>query len=251
MKGFEIWAAVDVLNGQCVQLRGGDPGAARFIQDPVGAAQRWAAEGADGLHVVDLDAALGHGHNRSVIERLLKSVRFPVPVPVQVGGGVRDAQTAERWLARGAARVVVGTRGVQDPGWLRGLAERFPRRVVLALDARGDEVVIQGWQRRSGRRLLEVAQAVEELGVELAAFLYTDVDREGSLQGLDPEPLRALCASVRTPVLVAGGLRSAEDAQRARELGASGAVLGTALYAGTVRLPELKAQLQRSRRMRR
>lgn len=230
---MEIWAAVDVLDGRCVQLRGGDPETARFAQDPLKAARHWMEEGADGLHLIDLNAALGAGSNRETLAAILRAV----DIPVQVGGGVRDERAIERWLTLGAERVIVGTRGVRDRQWLRAAAAEFPEQIVLALDARGDEVVTSGWAQGSGRHALELAREVDEFG--LAALLFTNVDIEGSLTGLDPKPIEALCAGVQTPVLVSGGVKDAEDVRLAWELGASGVVLGTALYAGTVRLAEL------------
>ncbi|MBI1742072.1 1-(5-phosphoribosyl)-5-[(5-phosphoribosylamino)methylideneamino]imidazole-4-carboxamide isomerase [Candidatus Acetothermia bacterium] len=229
-----IWAAVDILEGRCVQLRGGDPQTARYLQDPVEAMQRWADEGADGLHLIDLDAALGKGENRSVLKKMIRTVR----VPVQVGGGVRDTETVDRWLSFGAERVIVGTKGVREPDWLREITMRFPKKIVLAVDARGDEVTIAGWTQRSGKKLLDVARSVDDFG--LAALLYTNVGVEGLLQGIDPKPIRQLCESVRTPVLISGGLRHADDVRLAYQLGAAGVVLGTALYAGTVHLAELR-----------
>ena len=231
-----IWAAVDLLGGRCVQLLGGDPTTARFAQDPVEAARRFAAEGADGLHLVDLDAALGQGDNRRVLPEIIRAVE----IPVQIGGGVRDERAIARWLDTGAVRVIVGTRGVEDPEWLRAMAARFPQRIVLALDARGEEIVTSGWRRGSGLQVLELARRVDPLG--LAALLYTNVKIEGSLRGLDPQPIADLCRAVRTPVLVAGGLRTVEDVHRAYRLGAAGVVLGTALYAGTVSLKDLKTK---------
>ncbi len=231
-----IWAAVDLLGGRCVQLLGGDPATARFTQDPVEAAQRFAAEGADGLHLIDLDAALGRGDNRRILREIIRAVE----ITVQIGGGIRDERAVTRWLDAGAERVIVGTRGVEDPEWLRAMAARFPRRIVLALDARGEEIVTAGWRRGSGLRTLELARRVDPLG--LAALLYTNVEIEGTLRGLDPQPIAALCRAVRTPVLVAGGLRTAQDVHRAYQLGAAGVVLGTALYAGTIDLKELKTK---------
>ena len=231
-----IWAAVDLLGGRCVQLLGGDPATARFAQDPLEAARRFAAEGADGLHLIDLDAALGQGDNRELLEEIVRAAS----VPVQIGGGVCAVRAIARWLSIGAERVIVGTRGAEDPEWLRAMAARFPQRIVLALDARGEEIVTSGWRRGSGLRALELARQVDPLG--LAALLYTNVKIEGSLRGLDPQPIAALCRAVRTPVLVAGGLRGTQDVYRAYQLGAAGVVLGTALYAGTVHLKELKTK---------
>lgn len=229
-----IWAAVDVLDGRCVQLRGGRPGTARFSQDPLAAARRWQREGADGLHLIDLNAALGTGENRAVLLSILQEV----DLPVQVGGGIRDDRQVEGWLKAGAERVIVGTRGIWDPAWLRHMAGRYPGRIVLAVDARAGEITVAGWRRSSGRSLLEFVRSVDELA--LAALLFTDVDVEGTLEGLQEGVVAELCAAVRTPVLVAGGLRDRRDVRRAYALGAAGVVLGTALYAGTLRLSEVK-----------
>jgi phosphoribosylformimino-5-aminoimidazole carboxamide ribotide isomerase len=231
-----IWAAVDLLDGQCVQLRGGDPKTARYAQDPLSTASRWANEGADGLHLIDLNAALGQGHNRQLLEEILVTI----DLPIQIGGGVREAQEIERWLDAGAQRVIVGTRGVQDIKWLKETVTRFPRQIVLALDARGGEVTVEGWTHGSGRRILDVARAVDDLN--LAALLYTNVGIEGSLQGIDPKPVAELCAAVRTPALVSGGLRDADDVRTAYRLGATGVVLGTAIYAGTIKLADLRCK---------
>ncbi len=250
LAGFEIWAAVDLLDRECVQLRGGDPATARFRQRPEGAAERWLREGADGLHLIDLNAALGAdaSPNTEALERLL-ALCARHEKPAQIGGGLRSVEAVEGWLRRGAARAIVGTRAVREPGWLNALVERFPRRIVLAMDVRGGEVLVEGWRRGSGLAPARLLDALtEEIGAgvgRLAALLYTNVDREGTLQGLDPEPLSALCGRAPVPVLVAGGLRSIDDVLKAKALGARGVVLGTALYAGTLRLPELKEALTR------
>lgn len=229
-----IWAAVDVMDGQCVQLKGGDPTTARFKRDPIEAAHHWLNEGADGLHLVDLDAAMGRGSNDELFRELIMSVNCTV----QIGGGVRDAARIEDWIATGVQRVIVGTRGIRDPEWLTAMAERFPNRLILALDARDGEVTVSGWTEGSGVRAIDVAREVE--GAGLAALLYTNVGIEGSLKGLDPTPIGELCEAVETPVLVSGGVKTAEDVQLAYEIGAAGVVIGTALYAETVRIGELK-----------
>ncbi len=229
-----IWAAIDVMDGQCVQLTGGDPSTARFRRDPIEAAHRWLNEGADGLHLVDLDAAMGRGSNDELLRELIMSVNGTV----QVGGGVRDASAIDDWVGTGVERVIVGTRAIQDADWLAAMAERFPGRLVLALDAREGEVTVSGWTEESGIRATDVARDVDGLG--LAALLYTNVGIEGSLQGLDPAPIEGLCGAVDTPVLVSGGIKTANDVRTAYRLGASGVVVGTALYAETVRIAELR-----------
>ncbi len=232
-EGGKIWAAVDVMGGECVQLKGGDPDTARFNRDARAAARHWAAQGADGLHLIDLDAALERGHNRALLEAIARET----DAPVQIGGGVRDDDALRFWLDTSADRVIVGTRGVADPDWLADAAQRHPDRIVLAVDARGDEVVISGWTRGAGVKLLDLAARVA--GLPLAGLLYTNVGVEGSLHGIDPEPVRALCGAADLPVLVSGGLKDARDVAAAFELGAAGVVLGTALYAGAISLSEL------------
>ena len=229
-----IWAAVDVMDGQCVQLTGGDPTTARFQRDPIEAAHHWLNEGADGLHLVDLDAAMGRGSNDELFRELIMSVNGTV----QIGGGVRDAARIDDWIATGVQRVIVGTRAIRDPEWLQAMAERYPERLVLALDARDGEVTVSGWTEGSGVQAIDVARQVDAAG--LAGFLYTNVGIEGSLQGLDPTPIEELCQAVDTPVLVSGGIKTVEDVKLAYELGAAGVVIGTALYAETVRIGELR-----------
>jgi len=230
-----IWAAVDVMDGQCVQLRRGDPTTARFKRDAIQAARHWESEGAHGLHLVDLDAAMGQGSNVALLRETMQTLQRPV----QVGGGVRDAARIGEWITAGAERVILGTRAIREPDWLAAMAERFPGRLVLALDAHDGEVTTSGWSEGSGVRAIDVARDVDRLG--LAALLYTNVGIEGSLEGLDPTPIHDLCQAVETPVLVSGGITTADDVKTAYRLGASGVVVGTALYAETVRMDELVA----------
>ncbi len=234
-----IWAAVDLMDGQCVQLKGGDPSTARFNQDPVKAAHHWIEQGADGLHLVDLDAALGKGDNISVIENIIDSV----DVPIQVGGGIRDLKAIERWLSLGLHRLIIGTRAIKESEWLEEMALNFPRKIVLAVDARGDEITVSGWTEGSGKNLFELTEAVNHL--PLAGLLYTNVGIEGALSGIDPTPVLKLCTSTSIPVLVSGGIKNAEDVLAAYQLGAKGVVLGTALYAKEIELPKLKALMNK------
>jgi len=234
-----IWAAVDLMDGQCVQLKGGDPSTARFNQDPVQAAQHWIEQGADGLHLIDLDAALGKGDNISVIETIINSV----DVSIQVGGGIRDLKAIDRWLSLGIHRLIIGTRAIKEPEWLEEMALNFPRKIVVAVDARDDEITVSGWTEGSGQNLFKFAEAIDHL--PLAGLLYTNVGIEGALSGIDPTPILKLCTSTKIPVLVSGGVKDAEDVLGAYQLGAKGVVLGTALYAKEIELPELKALMNK------
>jgi phosphoribosylformimino-5-aminoimidazole carboxamide ribotide isomerase len=235
-----IWAAVDIMDGQCVQLKGGDPSTARFQQVPLQAAKHWVEQGADGLHIIDLNAALGNGNNNGIIEEIVQAV----DVPVQIGGGIRDLRVIERWFNLGIKRLIIGTRGIKEPKWLAEMTHLFPNRIVLAIDARDDEIAISGWTENSGQNLYEFAEAVSEL--PLAGLLYTNVGIEGSMEGIDPAPVLKLCTTTSIPVLVSGGLKDEDDVLAAYQLGAEGVVLGTALYTDDIDLKKLQHQLKQA-----
>jgi phosphoribosylformimino-5-aminoimidazole carboxamide ribotide isomerase len=221
--------AIDLRDGACVQLVGGDYAEERVrIADPLAAARRFARAGFTRLHVVDLDAATGRGDNLDVIERLL-AARLP---PIQLGGGIRDQAAIERAFAMGAERVVVGTRGVEDPAWLERAAARFPGRVVLAADTRGGRVTTRGWSREVATTPETLAAAVAAL--PLAALLVTGVDREGRMEGPDTALIRRVAAAARVPVIASGGIRSRADLDALALAGAAEAVVGMALYTGAL-----------------
>ncbi len=224
-----VYPAVDLRGGRVVQLVGGRPESERVsLPDPVAVARRWVDDGFRALHVVDLDAALGTGSNRDAIEAILSAV----DVPVQVGGGVRDDDVADGLLDAGAARVIVGTRAVEDPAWLEALAARRPDRVVVAADIRDGLVVTRGWTEGTG---LEATALLERLdALPLAGILVTDVSREGRMQGADAERFAALAAATRHPLLASGGIRDIEDLHALARCGVAGAVLGMALYTGAI-----------------
>lgn len=217
--------AVDVRGGRCVQLVGGRPEEERIsLPDPVAVAMAWAALGFATLHVVDLDAALGVGDNLGRILELLRST----PADVQVGGGVRDAARLEALLDAGADRVVVGTRALDEPGWLARISEGRPRRVVLALDTRDGRVLRRGWTESTGLEIEDFLPALAAL--PLAGVLSTDVGREGRLEGVDVEACRRVIEASPHPVWISGGVTSTEDLEALEAAGAAGAVLGMALY---------------------
>jgi len=220
--------AVDLREGACVQLVGGEYDAERVrLADPVAVARRWRAEGFRTLHVVDLDAATGRGDNAVVVAAILA-----VGGDVQVGGGVRDEGAIERLLAHGAARVVVGTRALEDGAWLAHVAARFPGRVVVAVDARDGRVVTHGWARTQDR---DVADTVRSLaGLPLAGVLVTAVEREGRLAGPDLELAERAVLACAFPLHASGGIASAEDLRALGARGVAAAVLGMALYTGAL-----------------
>lgn len=232
-----IWAAIDLLKGRCVQLTGGDPQSARFVRDPIEAARHWLDQGAEGLHIIDLDGALGEGSNQLVIEKILKLA----DVPTQIGGGIRGEAAISRWMESGADRVIVGTRGIEEPDWLAEMATKYPDRVVLALDTKGGRLAVRGWRVGLSHELISFAKSVEHL--PLAGFLYTNIDVEGSLSGVDRSQIEAVCASTSKPLIVSGGIGAIHDVKEAFRAGAAGVVIGTALYSGDIRLPELRKEL--------
>jgi phosphoribosyl isomerase A len=224
------YAAIDLRGGRVVQLVGGRPDDERIsLPDPAAVAHRWTACGFAALHVVDLDAALGTGDNAEAITAVIDAAGA---VPVQVGGGVRTTERAAALLAAGAARIVTGTRAVEDPDWLAELAGCWPGRVVLAADVRGDEVVVRGWTAGAGRSADDL---LARLGVlPLAAVLVTDVTREGSMLGVDADRFARLAAVSPVPILASGGVGGIEDLAALERAGAAGAVLGMALYSGAL-----------------
>ncbi len=219
--------AIDLREGACVQLVGGRYDAERVrIPDVVGVAQRWADAGLTTQHVVDLDAALGKGSNAELIARLAQ-----VPgLELQVGGGVRDAQAIERLLGLGVARVVVGTRAIEDPAFLERVAAQFPARLVVAADVRGAQVVTRGWAQTTA---LTIDALLERLApLPLAGVLVTAVHVEGQLQGIDAALMQRVCAQSRLAVIASGGITTLDDLRALATLGASAAVIGMALYTG-------------------
>ena len=221
--------AVDLREGACVQLVGGDYAAERVrLNDPVRVATSWRDRGFTHLHVVDLDAALGRGDNAEVVRAILD-----LPgLAVTVGGGVRAAEEIARLLDAGADRVVVGTRAIEDPDWLEQTAAQFPGRLVVAADVRERQVVTRGWASGSGRGIGEV---LDRLGpLPLAGVLVTAVHQEGRLAGPDLALVADCLAGTTLPVIASGGITTMEDLRALHQAGAAAAVLGMALYTGTL-----------------
>lgn len=221
--------AVDLRGGRCVQLVGGSPDEERVsLPDPVAVARRWHEAGFEMLHVVDLDAALGSGDNRG----LALEVADATAAEVQLGGGVRSDEVADAILAGGVARIIVGTRAVEDPKWLARLAARHPRRVMVAADVRDGVVLRRGWTEGSE---LEVTAFVAGLAdVPLAGVLCTDVGREGRMEGIDRPGTAEVVDASPHPVYISGGVTTVDDLESLERAGAAGAVLGMALYTGTL-----------------
>ena len=221
--------AVDVRGGACVQLVGGSYDEERVrLDDPVGVTRGWGALGYRRLHAVDLDAATGRGSNADT----LRAVVGEPALDVQVGGGIRDGASVERWLAAGACRVVVGTRALEEPAWLAEVAASFPGRVVVAADVRDGCVVTHGWARTTARAVLDVVRELNDQ--PLAAVLVTAVHREGRLGGTDLPLMAGVAACSRHPVHASGGIASLDDLRALAACGVAGAVVGMALYTGAL-----------------
>jgi phosphoribosylformimino-5-aminoimidazole carboxamide ribotide isomerase len=221
--------AIDVKGGKCVQLVGGRPGTERVeIDDALGVARRWQDQGAEMLHVIDLDWALGTGNNEHLIEKLAAAV----DVPVQVGGGIRTQEHVQRLFDIGCERVIMGTRAIQDRPFVERMAQQYPDSIVVAIDSAANEVLIKGWQESSGRDATGVVRDLESLPI--FGFLYTNVEVEGRLQGIDPRPIKALVQQTKRPVIVSGGITTIDDLRAIRQLGAHSAVVGMAIYTGNI-----------------
>jgi phosphoribosylformimino-5-aminoimidazole carboxamide ribotide isomerase len=231
MEAVILFPAIDLKNGQCVRLEQGDMARATvFNLDPAAQARSFAVQGFEYLHVVDLDGAFaGKPINGHAVEAMLRAVS----IPLQLGGGIRDLDTVEAWLAKGVARVIIGTAAVRDPELVKSAAKKFPGRVAVGLDARDGKVAVEGWAETSEVTALEITQRFEDAGV--AAIVFTDIARDGLLKGLNLDATIALAGRISIPVIASGGLASIEDvkallAPRANKL--AGAIAGRALYDG-------------------
>lgn len=222
--------AIDLREGACVQLVGGDYDAERVrLPDPAAVARRWRGAGFAALHIVDLDAASGRGDNRPAIAAVLAAA---AGAELQVGGGVRSEEDILHLLALGATRVVVGTRALEEPAWLERVAARFPGRLVVAADVRERAVVTHGWARTLGRTLEQVLAGLDPL--PLGGLLVTAVHREGRLAGCDPALMEWVAGRTRHALQAAGGITTLEELHDLRRAGVSAAVLGMALYTGAL-----------------
>ncbi len=230
-----VYPAIDLKGGRCVRLvRGEMASAVVFNDDPAAQARDFAAAGAEWLHVVDLDGAFaGKPRNAAAVEAIVKATA----VNVQLCGGIRDHATVESWLDRGVARVVLGTAAVKNPNLVREACRRWTGRVALGIDARGGKVAVEGWAETSSLMALDLARRFEDAGV--GAIVYTDIDRDGALEGVNVEATAALARALKTPVIASGGIASLDDLAllRAHEQdGIAGAIVGRALYDGRVDL---------------
>ena len=235
-----LFPAIDLKDGACVRLlRGRMADATLYNADPAAQARAFEAAGCSWLHVVDLDGAVaGQPRNRTAVGAILAAVALPL----QLGGGIRDLATIAGWLEAGVARVILGTAALRDPALVRAACREFPGKVAVAIDARNGKVASEGWVKTSEVTVLELALAFEDAGV--AAIVFTDIERDGTLAGLNVEATAALAQALSTPVIASGGVASLADlaALKAHEReGIAGVIAGRALYDGRL---ELKAALR-------
>jgi phosphoribosylformimino-5-aminoimidazole carboxamide ribotide isomerase len=241
-----LYPAIDLKDGRCVRLKRGEMAEATvFNDDPAAQARIFASQGFSHLHIVDLNGALaGKPVNGSAVEAILAAVA----TPVQLGGGIRSLAMMEAWLSRGVARVILGTLAVREPILVREACRRFPGRIAVGIDAKGGKVAVEGWATVSELEVVELAQRFEGAGV--AALIYTDIDRDGVLAGLNLRATAALARAISIPVIASGGLAGLADVEallRPEYRMIAGAIAGRALYDGRIEARAALALIAQSR----
>ena len=230
--------AIDLKDGKCVRLRQGRmEDSTVFSDDPVAMAERWVKAGARRLHLVDLNGAFaGQPVNAQVIRRIAQT--FP-DLPIQVGGGIRDQQTVEAYLDAGVRFVIIGTKAVQEPGFINDLCAEYPGHIIVGLDAKDGRVAVNGWSKLSKHDVVDLARIFERYGVE--AIVYTDISRDGMMQGVNVEATVRLAQAISIPVIASGGVSTLDDVRAlcaVEKEGIMGAIIGRALYDGAIDLVE-------------
>ncbi len=243
MEALILFPAIDLKDGTCVRLKLGDMAQATvYNEDPAAQALAFEAQGFEWLHVVDLNGAFeGQSVNGAAVEKILKATKNPV----QLGGGIRSLAHIEAWLSKGLARVILGTVAVRNPELVKEACKLFPGKVAVGIDAKGGKVAVEGWAEASSLGVIELAKKFEGAGV--AAIIYTDIDRDGILAGINWQSTLALADAVSIPVIASGGLASIDDIRRMMKPDAkklAGAITGRALYDGRLNASEALALLR-------
>jgi phosphoribosylformimino-5-aminoimidazole carboxamide ribotide isomerase len=231
---MEIWPAIDLRGGKCVRLKQGDYAQETvYGDDPAEMARRWVIEGAEYLHLVDLDGARdGHWANRAAVQAIVRAVQ----VPCELGGGIRDEATITELLDLGVSRVVIGTKALKEPQWFVDMCRRWPGRLALGIDAKNGFVATDGWLETSSTSATALAQQYAR--EPLAAIIYTDIAKDGMLAGPNFTAMAEMQRAVSLPVIASGGVTTADDVKRLAEIGMAGAILGRALYENRLTLRE-------------
>lgn len=233
--------AIDIKEGRCVRLRRGDlSDETLYDSDPTQAAARWVSQGAKRLHLVDLDGAVaGRPVNASIIQKIANA--YP-DVPLQVGGGIRNVETVKAYLDAGVRYVIIGTQAVNDPAFVSDLCQQFPGHIIVGLDANNGAVATDGWVKTSDHKVIDMAKHFEADGV--VAIVYTDIDRDGMLSGVNVEATAELAKAIEIPVIASGGVSDLEDIRRlvlVENSGIEGVITGRAIYEGTLDFREGQA----------
>lgn len=240
---LELLPAVDVADGQAVRLVQGEAGSETGYGDPLEAALQWQEQGAEWIHLVDLDAAFGRGDNQEILRRVVDQVS----VKIELSGGIRDDASLDRALEMGATRVNLGTAALEDPEWTRRAIERHGDAIAVGLDVRGETLAARGWTKEGGN-LWDVLARLEDAGCP--RYVVTDVTKDGTLQGPNTELLAEVSAKTNKPVIASGGISSLDDISALAAMvssGVEGAIMGKALYAGKFTLPEALEASRHSR----
>ena len=232
---MRLYPAIDIKDGKCVRLTQGLFDNVKVYSDsPKDMAKLWVSKGASFLHLVDLDGALA---GKSVNEEAIRGVVRAVDVPVQIGGGIRSREAVEMMLGLGVSRVIIGTRAVREPEFVRRMVESFgPEKIVVGIDARDGWVAVEGWEQVSTRKASDLCQEMKEFGVR--HVVYTDISRDGMLSGPNVEATKNLTAETGMDIIASGGVSSMEDLRRLRDEGIQGAIIGKALYEKRIDLQE-------------
>ena len=237
---MKIIPAIDIQNGNCVRLRQGDFAQETiFDKNPLNIAQKWVDEGAERLHLVDLDGArLGTPINLDIISSICK--KFP-SIPIQIGGGIRDLKTAENYLLAGATYIIIGTKAVEEPKFVKELCKIFPGNIIVGVDAKNGEVATDGWESVSDKNVIELSKEFENIGV--SEIVYTDIEKDGMMKGLNMDATLNLAESVNIPIIASGGVSCLDDIRKMKPYvgsGISGIIIGRALYEKTITIKEAK-----------
>lgn len=231
---MQIWPAIDLRGGKCVRLRQGDYGRETvYGDDPAAMARKFVSEGAEFLHLVDLDGARdGSNANLAAVQAIVKAAG----IPCELGGGIRDEGIIEKMLSLGLSRLVVGTRALKEPEWFRAVCRTFPGKLALGIDAKNGRVATDGWLETSETPAIDFARLFD--GEPLAAIIYTDISRDGMLEGPNLAAMAEMKAAVKIPVIASGGVTTAQDVHDLARIGLDGCIIGRALYEGTITLKD-------------
>ncbi len=241
-----IIPAIDIQNGNCVRLKQGDFSQETiFHHNPLAMAEKWVDQGAERLHIVDLDGArLGSPINIEIISNICRKLST---IPIQIGGGIRDIETARQYLDAGAKFIIIGTKAVKDPDFVINLCRIFPNKIIVGIDAKNGEVAIDGWKSNSKKNALKLSKQYENYGV--SEIIYTDIEKDGMMGGLNIDATIELAKNVNIPIIASGGIKDIEDIHKIKKhpnSGISGVIIGRALYENKININEAKKNLYKS-----